>query len=105
MRGIPSVLNTRVDVETCHALALTGEIDSAELKKKLQDLFSDEKIWSFKSEVASTYIPLSNEKVITEIDTAGQTKYICFEFVDNPNARFLQMGFTKAELENLINQL
>lgn len=105
MRGIPKVLNTKEDVLNCHTLALSGELDRASLKQKLQNLFSDEKVWVFKAEVSDTYTPAANEKVMTETDAAGVTKHVCFELQDNPNARFLQMGLTKTELESLINQL
>lgn len=105
MVGIPKVLNTKEDVLNCHALALAGELDKEELKQKLQNLLSDEKVWVFKANVSDTYTPSANEKVMTETDKTGATKHVCFEIQDNPNARFLQMGFTKDELTNLITQL
>lgn len=105
MIGIPKVLNTKEDVLNCHALALAGELDKEGLKQKLQDLLSDEKVWVFKTDVLDTYTPLANEKVMTEPDGTGATKHVCFEIQDNPNARFLQMGFIKEELTNLITQL
>jgi hypothetical protein len=101
----PDALNTKQDVLNCHALALAGEIDRKELRQKLQDLLSDEKVWVFKADVSDTYKPLADEKVMTQTDMAGVTKHVCFKFQDNPNARFLHMGFTKEELTNLITQL
>lgn len=105
MVEIPKVLNTKEDVTTCHVLALAGGLDRKELKQKLQDMFSDEKVWVFKANVAATYAPSANEKVMKETDIAGVTKHVCFEIRDNPNARFLQMGYTKQELTNLITKL
>lgn len=104
MVGIPEFLNTKEDVLYCHALALAGELKEG-CKEKLQDLLSDEKVWVFKADVLDTYTPSANEQVMTETDETGATKYVCFELQDNPNARFLQMGFTKEELINLITQL
>lgn len=105
MVGIPNVLNTKQDVLNCHTLALAGELDRKELRQKLQDLLSDEKVWVFKADVSNTYKPLANEKIMTQTDMAGVTKHVCFELKDNPNARFLQMGLAKNELTNLITQL
>lgn len=104
MVRIPYHLNTKEDVLTCHSLALAGELDGAQLKQKLQNLLSDEKVWSFKSVVSSTYAAGANEKVMTEQD-AGQEKHVLYELKSNPNARFLVMGFQKAELQSLIDQL
>ncbi len=105
MRGVPSRINTRKDAENCVALALSGDLDRAAVKKRLNDLLSDEMYWRFKADVSSTYVPLANEQVIQET-VAGTTKYHCFESVANPNATYLKMGFaSKADLQNLINQL
>lgn len=104
MVGIPKHLNTKEDVLTCHSLALAGELDGAQLKQKLKDLLSDEKVWSFKSVVSSTYTAGDNEKVITE-QVEGQEKHLLYELKSNPNARFIVMGFQKAELQSLIDQL
>ena len=106
MVGIPYHLNTKEDVLTCHALALSGEIDSAQLKQKLQNLLSDEKVWSFKSVVSSTYVAGANEQVMTEKDAATeQERHVLYELKSNPNACFLVMGFQRAELQSLIDQL
>jgi hypothetical protein len=105
MIGIPYNLNTKEDVLTCHSLALSGELDKTQLKQKLQNLLSDEKVWVFKEEVSESYVPSENEKVMVETDEAGNTKYVCYVLQDNPYARYLQMGFTKEELTNLIAQL
>lgn len=105
MRGIPAYLNTKEDVLNCHALALSGELDRAGLKQKLQSLSSDEKVWVYRADVSDAYIPAENEKVMIETDMTGAAKHVCFELRENPNARFLQMGLTKTELESLINQL
>lgn len=105
MRGLPNVLNTKEDVYTCHALALVGELDKEGLKQKIQDLLSDEKVWVYKEEVLDTYTPSTNEKIMTHTDEAGNTKYVCYVLQNNPHARYLQMGFTKEELINLITQL
>ncbi|MEW6115679.1 MAG: hypothetical protein AB1553_02105 [Nitrospirota bacterium] len=104
MRGIPAHLNTRHDVEQCVELALAGELDRAELKKRIERLLSDDMVWNFKTEVDDTYQPAQNEKVITE-DVGGITKHFCFELVSNPAAVYLRMGFAKAELQAFINQL
>ena len=106
MVGVPYHLNTKEDVLTCHALALAGELDVEHLKQKLQNLLSDEKVWSFKAVVSSTYVAGANEQVMTAKDAAtDQERHILYELKSNPNARFLVMGFQRAELQSLIDQL
>lgn len=105
MREIPNVLNTKDDVLSCHALALADEILKSDLKQKLQDLLSDDQVWFFQAEVTEAYAPGTNEKVMTEKLNDETIKYVCFELRDNPNARFLQMGFQRTELEALISEL
>ncbi len=104
MRGVPKHLNSKHDVDRCIDLALKGETDKAEVRKSVERLLSDEKVWKFKVDVSSTYQPTQNEKVIAE-DVNGTTKYHCFESVDNPDALYLRMGFTKAEIQNFLKQL
>jgi len=106
MIGIPKILNTKQDVLYCVELAKQNEVDKAELKVKLQNLLSDEKVWVFKAEVDASYTPAASEKVMEqkEMET-GSIKYVCYELIDNPNARFLQMGLTKNEILHLISEL
>ncbi|MEJ5227174.1 hypothetical protein [Thermodesulfovibrio sp.] len=106
MKGMPKVLNTKHDVLLCHSLALEGKLSKDELRQKLLNMLSDEKVWVYKEEVSENYAPKENEKVMEQVDfETGTTKHICYELQENPNARYLQMGFSKEELLNLINQL
>jgi hypothetical protein len=105
MQEIPSVLNTKDDVVVLHAQALAGIVSKSDLKQKLQDLLSDDQVWFFKEVVAEVYTPGINEKVMTQKETDDTIKYVCFELRDNPSARFLQMGFQRTELEELIGEL
>ena len=106
MIGVPKIFNTKEDILTCHALALAGEIDGLELKNKLQNLFADKNVWTFKAEVTDTYIPKDGEQVTKDTDPAtGTEKYTCFALASNANAGFLLMGFTETELNNLIEEL
>lgn len=104
MIGVPKHLNTKEDVLYVYTLALQGQLPKDEVKRKIENLLSDEKIWVYKAEVESDYTPSETEKVMLQQETDGE-KHICFELQDNPNARFLQMGFTKEEILNLIKNL
>ncbi|MDI6865813.1 hypothetical protein [Thermodesulfovibrio yellowstonii] len=105
MRGIPKWLNTKEDVLRCIELAIDGQLDKQQLKKKLQDLMSDEKVYMFKQIVNEGYTPAEGERVCEVKKEDGSVEYHCYELQENPNARFAQMGFTKEELQGLINQL
>jgi 3-oxoacyl-[acyl-carrier-protein] synthase III len=109
MIGIPDVLNTKQDVLNCIEYADKGMLNKSELALKIKSLKNDEKVWMFKEYVDSDYTPLENEKVMEEetIDDNGNktTKYVCFEFVDNPNALYIKMGFTKDEIDQYITKL
>lgn len=105
MVGIPKVLNTRVDVLVCHAEAMAGRLSKPDLAKKMQDLLSDAKVWMFKEDVSEDYTPGANEQVLAETKVGEAVKYTCFALQDNPDARYLQMGLTKPELDSLIDQL
>lgn len=106
MVGVPKHFNTKKDVLLCHTLALKGEFDRNEVKKKLQNLLSDEKVWAYEREVTEDYTAGENEKVIVEedIDT-GQIRHSLYVLKDNPYAYYSRLGFKKEELQSLIDQL
>lgn len=104
MRGIPNKLNSKQDIETCVALAIAGDLDKVELKERLQNLLSDEKVYVFSKVVDQAYTATASEKVI-ESENDGVVTYDCFILTDNPASRFLKLGITKTELNAHIKKL
>ena len=106
MRGIPKNLNTKDDVENCLEAVLAGELDGTVLKKQLLNLLSTETVWEFKVEVTEAYIPKTDEQVLKQTDNAtGMAKHVCYVLVNNPTAAYLLMGYSRDELQSIINQL
>ena len=105
MKGVPKWLNSKDDVLFCVQLALEGELDKNATKKKLQDLLSDEKVYVYKSTVGESYMPAENEKVCEARKEDGSIEYHCYELQQNPNARYVQMGLSKEEIQDLLAQL
>ena len=105
MKGMPKWLNSKDDVMYCVQLAMEGEIDKGILKEKLQELMSDEKVYVFKSQVTADYTPVEGERVCEMRKEDDSIEYHCYELQTNPNARYIQMGFSKEELQGLINEL
>lgn len=105
MKGMPKWLNSKHDVLYCMELAMDGKLDKAELRKKLESLLSDEKVYMFKEKVPEGYTASEGERVCEVRKEDGAVEYHCYTLQENPNARFAQMGFTKQEIQGLINQL
>jgi hypothetical protein len=105
MIGVPKWLNSKEDVLYCVQLAMEGRLDKESVKKRLQDILSDEKVYMYKNVVNEGYIPAENEKICEVKKEDGTIEYHAYELQENQNARFLQMGFTKDEITSIINQL
>lgn len=105
MRGMPKWLNSKQDVLYCMELAMDGELDKAELRKKIEALLSDEKVYMFKEKVSEGYAAQEDERVCEVRKEDGTVEYHCYALQENPNARFAQMGFTKQQIQDLIQQL
>lgn len=105
MRGMPKWLNSKEDVLNAAELAHDGQLSKTDVIKKINDLLSDERVYNYKAEVSSDYQPGENEKVMTEKHYDGTEKTVCYELVDNPHARYIQLGFTKDEISNLLRSL
>ncbi len=105
MRGVPKWLNSKEDVLYCVQLAIEGEIDREAVKTKIQDLLSDEKVYVYKATVNEGYTAKENEKICEAKKEDGSTEYHCYELQQNPNARHVQMGLSKEEIQSLIKQL
>lgn len=102
---MPKWLNSKQDILLCMELANDGQLEKEQLKKKLQDLLSDEKVYAFQQIVNEAYTASVDEKVCEVKKDDGSVEYHLYKLQENPNARFAQMGFTKEELQNLLNQL
>jgi hypothetical protein len=105
MIGMPKWLNSKEDVLYCVRLAIEGRLDKEIVKKRLQNLLSDEKGYIYKNVVNEGYTPSENEKICEVKKEDGTIEYHAYELQENQNARFLQMGFTKDEITSIINQL
>lgn len=105
MRGAPKWLNSREDVYTVAQLALDGQLDREEVKKKIQSLMSDEKVYVFDRIVNQNYTAGQDENVCETKKEDGTVEYHCYKLQDNPNARYLQMGMTKEEIQTILNEL
>jgi len=105
MRGIPKWINSKQDVLNCVELALEGQLNKQEVKKKLEDLLSDDRVYMFKSVVNEEYTASKDERVCEVKKEGGAIEYHCYELQDNPNARYKQMGLSKEELQDLIKEL
>jgi hypothetical protein len=105
MKGMPKWLNSKEDVFNCMELAIEGQLDKRELKKKLQDLLSDEKVYKFSKIVNEGYTSAANERVCEVKKEDGSVEYHCYVLQDNPDARYVQMGFSKEEIQSLIREL
>lgn len=84
---------------------MDGRLDRAELRKKIEALMSDDKVYMFKEKVSENYTASEDERVCEIRKEDGTVEYHCYKLQDNPNARFIQMGFTKQEIQDLISQL
>ncbi|WP_028844733.1 hypothetical protein [Thermodesulfovibrio thiophilus] len=105
MRGMPKWLNSKEDVLNVVGLASDGQLSKSDVKKKINDLLSDERVYNYKAEVSSDYQPGENEKVMTEKHYDGTEKIVCYELVENMYARYIQLGFTKDEIISLLSSL
>ena len=92
MRGLPKFFNTKQDFLNCLAMFL--EETKAELKKLLDYRFSWFDIAVFEGEVTELGV---NQWVIENGD-----EKILQEEKEDPNARIFQLGFTVAEVEELL---
>ena len=92
MRGLPKFFNTKQDFLNC--LAMFPEETKAELKKLLDYRFSWFDVAILENDPTELGV---NERVI-EI---GNEKMLQIEKED-PNARIFQLGFTVAEVEELL---
>lgn len=105
MRGAPKWLNSREDVYTVAQLAIDGQLDREEVKKKIQNLMSDEKVYVFGHIVDENYTAGQDENVCEVRKEDCTVEYHCYRLQDNPNARYLQMGLTKDEIQTILNEL
>lgn len=90
MRGLPKFFNTKQDYFNC--LVEFKEETKKELKKLLDSRFS----W-FDTKVLEDATTGLNDETHRVIDNMQQ------ELKEDPNARIFQLGFTVAEIEELIN--
>jgi len=105
MRGIPKWLNSKQDVYSVVELALDGQFDKERVRKMLEDLKSDEKVYVFKQVVTEGYVPAGDERVCEVRKEDNSVEYHLYSLEENPNARYRQMGMTREELEGLIKEL
>ncbi len=105
MRGMPKWLNSKEDVYLVVQLAIEGQLPKSDVRKKVSALLSDEKVWQFKKTVDAGYVAGEGEKVVESRDFEGNVRYECYELVDNQHARYIQMGLTKEEIQNILNEL
>ena len=104
MERLPENLGTRNDILFFVKQAKKGKYDRAELKRRLQGMHGTRKHWVFSKEVAATYTPGDNEKVMEEKE-GESVKYVCYALQDDANAPFTRLGIEESELNELINQL
>lgn len=92
MRGLPKFFNTKQDYLNC--LAVFTEETKAELKKLLDYRFSWFDVAVIEDELTELGV---NQRVV---DVGGEK--MLQEEKEDPNARIFQLGFTVAEVEELL---
>lgn len=97
MIGFPKILNSKQDYLNCVADY------PQDTKKALQDLLDNRYKWEDKGEIKAGDIPVDDDTHRIVIDEDG--KQCQLELVEDENAKLFRIGFTVAEVENLIAEI
>lgn len=102
MHGFPKYLNSRADYENIiRDFGYTGEV-----KQAYQALLNTACHYVFDRELASGEDPDGPEpeyRVMEEQMPDGTIKRIQFKLVDDPDSKLKQLGFTRQEVEEVVN--
>lgn len=112
MVGFPKNLNTKYDFEYVreHLDELGGETAKEQLKAEYQGLIEGSTCWYTDKELASESEGVTDDthKIITSVEGSGDnvlTKYTQMVLKTNEQAKIFRIGYTVAEVENLIATL
>jgi hypothetical protein len=97
MIGFPKVLNTKQDYLNC----LTDYPEQT--KEQLQALLDERFAWEDKGEIEVGDMPIEDDthKIVEDKETGKKNQY---ELVESPNAKIFRIGFTVAEVEELLGK-
>lgn len=112
MVGFPKNLNTKYDFDYVreHLDELGGDTAKEKLKAEYQALIDGSTCWYTGEEVASVEAGVTDDthKVVTETEGVGddaKTKYVQMVLKTNEDAKIFRLGYSVAEVENLIATL
>lgn len=112
MVGFPKNLNTKYDFEYVreHLDELGGETAKARLKAEYEALIEGSTCWYTGDELASESEGITDDthKIISSTEGSGDnavTKYTQMVLKTNKEAKIFRLGYTVAEVENLIATL
>lgn len=94
MNGLSKYFNTKQDYLNC------VEAYPQEMKDRLQALLYERFVWVDRGEIQAGDIPMEDDSHRIVVDEEG--KKCQMELVEDENARIFQLGFTVAEVEELI---
>ena len=103
MKGFPKVLNSRQDYEN----VINDFGYTAKVKRAYQGLLNTAQKYEFDKELAAESDrtgPAPEYKVMTEEQPDGSEKIVQYQLVDKPNSKHKKLGFTKEEVQEVIDQ-
>ena len=105
MRGFPHTLKTKKDIENVLSLVSKGKLPKEDLLKVLRSILNTDQHYVFDKILNSPDEKDGEEpqyRVLEQEKEDGSKECVQFKLVENPNAIFRVMGYTKDEINNLI---
>lgn len=109
MYGLPKTLQTRADYDTCLAAAKSGEANARDVCMHFRGLITSSQSYVFDKKLSDTEQPTGEmpEYCISEQkdDATGVITRVQHKLTIDPSARIFELGYSIAEVSNIITQL